>query len=264
MTAAPQPEPPRWPLWLPLAGVGCGVTFGLLCVRVVAGVANRTSGPGITAATTVLVDVSVVVACVLFAGLVTRPRPWQFGLRPAPLKFAAQMAAMGALAYFLFSLAYEAIVRPDNPQRVVQDLGADTNTLLLVIGAVVVIGIAPLCEEVFFRGVLFRVLRQRMPLWPGALSDGILFGLVHGSLMILPVLAVLGIVFCYVYERTGSLFPTIALHSLNNTIAYGATTDNGWVPAAAVGALVLTGCVVGLMRAPAGSGADPAGATSPA
>ena len=49
-----------------------------------------------------LVDVSVVVACILFAGLVAPPRPWQLGLRPAPLKFTAQIAAMGALVYFLF------------------------------------------------------------------------------------------------------------------------------------------------------------------
>jgi uncharacterized protein len=255
------PPPPRWPLWLPIAGVGCGVTFGLLCVSVIAGVTHRTSGPGITAATTVLVDVAVVVACILFASLVARPQPWQFGLRAAPLKFTAQMAALGALAYFLFSVAYTAIVRPENPQRVVQDLGADTNTLLLVVGAVVVIAVAHLCEELFFRAVLFRVLRQYMPLWPAAIIDGILFGFVHGSLVILPVLAVLGIVFCYVYERTGSLFPTIALHSLNNTIAYGATTHDGWVPAAVMGTLVIAGCVVGLMHAP---GPAAAGATSPA
>src|SRR3954467_11888032 len=261
MAVDPPPAAPQWPLWRPLAGAICGVTFGLLCVSVVSGVVNRTSGPGITAATTVLVDVSVVVACILFAGLVSRPQPWQFGLRGAPLKFTAQMAALGALVYFLFSVGYEAIVRPKNPQRVVEDLGADTNTLLLVIAAVVVIAVAPVCEELFFRGVLFRVLRQRMPLWPAAIVDGILFGFVHGSLVILPVLAVLGIMFCYVYERTGSLFPTIALHSLNNTIAYGATTNDGWVPAAVMGTLVIAGCVVGLMRAPGG---EPAGATSPA
>src|SRR5437764_11686910 len=118
MAVDPPSVAPRWPLWLPLAGVGCGVTFGLLCVSVVTGVANRTTGPGITATTTVLVDVSVVVACLLFAGLVSRPRPWQFGLRSAPLKFTAHIAAMGALAYFLFSLAYDAIVPPNNPQKV--------------------------------------------------------------------------------------------------------------------------------------------------
>src|SRR4051794_27571187 len=98
MTAAPQPEPPRWPLWLPLAGFGCGLTFGLLGLSIVSGVANRTSGPGITDSGTVLVDISVVAACVLLAGLVAPPRPWQFGLRPAPLKYTAQITAIGALS----------------------------------------------------------------------------------------------------------------------------------------------------------------------
>jgi membrane protease YdiL (CAAX protease family) len=253
----PQPSPapdaaesPPWPLWLPLAGLACGLSFGLLAVGVLSGLTNRTSSPGLTAATTVLVDVSVVVACILFAGLVARPEPRQFGLRGASLKFTAQIAALGALAYFLFSLVYQAIVQRENPQKVVESLGADSSTLLLVIGAVVVIGVAPVCEELFFRGILFTVLRRRMAFWPAALIDGVLFGFVHGSLVIVPVLAALGIMFCYVYERTGSIFPTIALHSLNNTIAYGVTTHNGWVPAAVVGTLVIGTCVAGLVKVP--------------
>jgi uncharacterized protein len=224
--------------------------FGLLAVGVLAGITNRTSSPGLTAAGTVIVDVSVVVACLLFAGLVERPQPSQFGLRGASLKFTAQVAGIGALAYFLFSLVYQGIVRQENPQKVVEDLGADTSTLLLVIGAVVVIAVAPLCEEIFFRGILFTVLRRRLPFWPAAVIDGVLFGFVHGSLVIVPVLAALGVMFCYVYQRTGSLFPTIALHSLNNTIAYGVTTNDGWVVAAVVGGLVIIGCLVGLARAP--------------
>src|SRR3954451_11666855 len=241
-------DAPRWPLWLPVAAIGCGVSFGLLVVAVIAGIANSTKSPGITVAGTVIVDVSVVAAAVLLAGSVTRPRPWQFGLRGAPLKFSAQIAVLGALAYFLFSVLYAAIVRPDNPQRVVEDLGADTNTFLLVVGALVVIVVAPVCEEVFFRGILFTVLRQRMPLWSAALIDGVLFGFVHGSLVIVPILAVLGVVFCYVYERTGSIFPTIGLHALNNTIAYGDQTDGG--VAVAVGAAVIVACAYGLVRAP--------------
>jgi uncharacterized protein len=253
-------ESPRWPLWLPVAAVGCGASFGLLVLSVIAGIAHSTKSPGITAAGTVIVDVSVVAASVLFAGLVRPPRPAQFGLRGAPLKFAAQMAGLGALAYVLFSVLYGAAVRQNNPQRVVEDLGADTNKLLLVVGAVVVIAVAPVCEELFFRGILFRVLRQRMPLWPAALIDGVLFGFVHvqgsGSLVIVPVLAVLGVVFCYVYERTGSIFPTIALHALNNTVAYGDRTD--WGVAFAVGGVMVAACAYGLARAPR---RDPAGAT---
>jgi membrane protease YdiL (CAAX protease family) len=251
----PQPAPapdatdaPPWPLWLPLAGLGCGLTFGLLVGSVVSGLTS--SKPALNATVTVAVDVSVVVACVLFAGLVAPLRPSQFGLRRAALKFTAQIAAMGAAAYFLFSLVYQAIVQEDNPQKVVEDLGADTSTLLLVIGAIVVIGVAPVCEELFFRGILFTVLRRRMPFWPAALIDGVLFGFVHGSLVIVPVLAALGVMFCYVYARTGSLFPTIALHSINNTIAYGVTTHDGWVPAAVMGTLVIGTCVAGLRRAP--------------
>jgi membrane protease YdiL (CAAX protease family) len=253
------PQQQQWPLWLPLAGVGSGVSFGLLVLGVISGIANRTSSPGLTAAGTVVVDVSVVVACVLFAGLVKRPRPSQFGLRGAVPKFTAQIAGLGALAYFLFSVVYEAIVRPDNPQKVVESLGADSNKLLLVVGALVVIAVAPVCEELFFRGILFKVLRQRMPFWPAAVIDGVLFGFVHGSLVIVPVLAALGVMFCYVYERTGSIFPTIALHALNNTIAYGATTDNGWPAALAVGAVVIGACVLGVARAPRGEPAPVTG-----
>ena len=249
-------ESPRWPLWLPVAAIGCGASFGFLVLSVIAGIAHSTKSPGITVAGTVIVDVSVVVASVLLAGIVTTPRPAQFGLRGAPLKFAAQMAGLGALAYFLFSLLYGAIVHPNNPQRVVEDLGADTNKLLLVLGALVVIVVAPVCEEIFFRGILFTVLRQRMPFWPAAVIDGVLFGFVHGSLVIVPVLAALGIMFCYVYERTGSIFPTIALHALNNTIAYGDRTD--WGVALAVGAVMVAACGYGLARAPR---RDPAGVT---
>jgi membrane protease YdiL (CAAX protease family) len=241
-------ESPRWPLWLPLVAVGCGAAFGLLIVSVIAGIAHSTKSPGVTVAGTVIVDVSVVAAAVLLAGTIKPPRPWQFGLRGAPLKYAAQMASLGALAYFLFTVVYAAIVRPDNPQRVVEDLGADTNKLLLVVGALVVIVVAPICEELFFRGILFTVLRQRMPLWPAALIDGVLFGFVHGSLVIVPILAALGVMFCYVYERTGSIFPTIALHALNNTIAYGDQTD--WGVALAVGGVVIAGCAYALRRAP--------------
>jgi uncharacterized protein len=241
-------ESPRWPLWLPVAAIGCGVSFGLVVLTVISQLAHSTKSPGVVVAGTVVVDLAVVVAAVLLAGTVTRPRPWQFGFRGAPLKFSAQMAVLGALAYFLFSVLYVAVVRPDNPQRVVEDLGADTNKFLLVVGALVVIVVAPVCEEVFFRGILFAVLRQRMPLWPAAVIDGVLFGFVHGSLVIVPILAALGVVFCYVYERTGSIFPTIALHALNNTVAYGDQTD--WGVALVVGAAVIAACAYGVARAP--------------
>jgi membrane protease YdiL (CAAX protease family) len=260
---------PRWPLWLPLAALAGGVGFGFVAIGVLVGVLDATgiepdaSAPGVTDAGTVIIDLAVVTASVMLAAITARPRGWHFGLRRAPLGLTAGIAAIGVFAFFAFELVYGAIVEPKSSQTVVQDLGADKNSGLLVAGALVVIVVAPICEELFFRGFLFRVLRLRLPLWLAAVADGVVFGFVHyqdGLLLILPILAFLGVVLCYVYERTGTLFATIAIHALNNTISYGATTDDGWAAALSVGAVMLVLCAIGVVRA---SGGGPAAAANP-
>jgi membrane protease YdiL (CAAX protease family) len=253
---------PRWPLWAPAAGAFVGISVAILIMGVVAavlrgaGVHVGDNSPGFTAAFTFVQDVSVVAASVAIASLTLRPSAAQFGLRPAPLRFALGIAGIGVAAFYLFALIYQGVVQPDNPQRIVDDLGANRNTLLLVVGALTVIVVAPVCEEIFFRGFLFRVLRVRLTFWVAAVVDGVLFGLVHGVNVVLPVLIVLGVILCWVFERTGTLFATIAIHALNNTIAYGASTDHGWAAAAPAGVAMLTGCALlaGLLprgRAPA-------------
>jgi membrane protease YdiL (CAAX protease family) len=239
---------PRWPLWLPVGALLCGLSFGYLLQGIVGALAHRPKAPGVTVAGTVAVDVSVVIASILLAGLIKPPTPGQFGLRRANPKFTAQIAALAGLAYFLFSLLYLVVAHPHNPQTVVRDIGAKNNDVLLIVDALLVMVIVPICEELFFRGVLFRVLRDRLPFSAAAVSNGVLFGFAHGSLVIVPVLAALGIAFCYVYERTGSIFPTIALHSLNNMIAYGDQTV--WGVAAVVGAVMIAGCAYGVARGP--------------
>jgi membrane protease YdiL (CAAX protease family) len=62
-------------------------------------------------------------------------------------------------------------------------------------------------------------------------------------LLIVPPLAFLGFVFCLVYERTRTLYATIALHSVNNAIAYAAQADGGAV-SAVLGPLVLAVCIL--------------------
>jgi membrane protease YdiL (CAAX protease family) len=246
--AAETEQWPRWPLWTPLIGIFFGFGAAVLIMGVVAGVLRSTgvhvgdNSPGFTAAFTFVQDVSIVGATILVAGMTVRPRPAQFGLRPAPLRFAAGVAFIGLAAFYFFALVYGAIVQEKNPQKIVDDLGADRSTLLLVVGALVVIVVAPICEEIFFRGIIFRVLRVRMSFWLAAGIDGVIFGLVHGVNVVLPILIFLGIVLCWVFERTGTLFATIAIHALNNTIAYGASTDHGWAAALPAGAAVLAGC----------------------
>lgn len=253
--AEPPAEPPKrdadWPLWFPLAALGAGLAAGLLVFGVVqgvldsAGVNAKAGSPVSNIVSTTVVDLSVVAACFAIAAMAVPPRPWQFGLRRAPLGRVLGAALAGAVVFIAWEAAYQGLFHPRNPQRVVQDLGADLSTTALIVGAIVVVGLAPVCEELFFRGFLYRALRLRLGIWVAALLDGIGFGLVHGSLVLVPVLGALGLIFCLVYEYTGTVFATIAMHAANNTVAYGATAKHGWPPALAVGGVVMIGCLVG-------------------
>jgi membrane protease YdiL (CAAX protease family) len=63
------------------------------------------------------------------------------------------------------------------------------------------------------------------------------------------------VVFCVVYELTGSIFPVIALHAFNNAIAYGASTDGATGLSVGLGLAMIAAAVIvpGLMskKAPA-------------
>jgi len=93
---------------------------------------------------------------------------------------------------------------------------------ILVLALLVTAVAAPLCEEAFFRGMLFRLLRHRLPPWAAVLLSAIAFGLAHASptvsFALLPVFVYMGIVLAVVYAWTGSLTNTVLLHSLNNAV----------------------------------------------
>ena len=94
---------------------------------------------------------------------------------------------------------------------------------VLLLALLVTAVAAPICEEVFFRGMLFRLLRTRVPLWAAVLLSAIAFGLAHASpavsVALLPTFMYMGIVLAAIYARTGWLTNTILLHGLSNAIA---------------------------------------------
>jgi membrane protease YdiL (CAAX protease family) len=94
---------------------------------------------------------------------------------------------------------------------------------LLLLALLVTAVAAPICEEAFFRGMLFRLLRTRVPLWAAVLLSAMAFGLAHASPAVspalLPTFIYMGIVLAVVYVRTGWLTNTILLHAASNAIA---------------------------------------------
>ena len=77
--------------------------------------------------------------------------------------------------------------------------------------------LAPLGEELFFRGYMQNLWHRRWGLWPGILLSAAFFGAMHFQTMIFAGVA--GIFFSLVYLRTGSLWPGTLLHGLYNLAA---------------------------------------------
>ena len=80
----------------------------------------------------------------------------------------------------------------------------------------IVVLVAPLAEEMLFRGVLFASMRVRFGFWPAALASSLIFGVIHlAPAQLLPLVA-LGMVLAWMYERTGSLWPSVVAHVVQN------------------------------------------------
>ena len=75
---------------------------------------------------------------------------------------------------------------------------------------------APLMEETFFRGFLFKGFRQKYGWKAGLIVSSFIFGLSHLQLAALFPTFLLGCVLAYVYHRTNSLFPGMILHFIIN------------------------------------------------
>ncbi len=87
---------------------------------------------------------------------------------------------------------------------------------ILVAGAVV----APIGEELFFRGYVFRTyLDTRGPLVAYGVTSA-LFAVLHQNLPGLPLFVILSVLFCWTYQRTRSVVPIIVGHALNNLYGF--------------------------------------------
>jgi membrane protease YdiL (CAAX protease family) len=86
----------------------------------------------------------------------------------------------------------------------------------LLLGGVV----APVAEEVFFRGFIYAGLRARWGVgWALAVTSAV-FALVHLTPGVFPPLFLMGLLLAYLYERSDSLWPSILLHAAINSIAF--------------------------------------------
>lgn len=246
-----------WPVWsgfavlvaaLVLAAVG-GLIVDIPALVLGVKISSEHTPPGLEFADTVVQDVVFVLTAIMFAQFGGRKvRSWQFGFRPTPLRRAVGLAALTIVAFFVFSAIWVVALNvKEEDTKLLNALGTNETALLLAASALLTTVIAPICEETLFRGYIFAALSKWKGWIPGAILTGVLFGAVHvGSAPVedLVPLGVLGFALCFLYRRTGSLYPCIAVHSLNNSFAFGELEKWGWrIPLFMVGSLALIASV---------------------
>ncbi len=102
----------------------------------------------------------------------------------------------------------------------------DNNAMLFSImmstpwGYVVLCLLAPLAEEMVFRGAILRSLLGSYKPWLAIFISAIFFCVVHANPAQMPHAFFIGLLMGWMYWRTGSILPGVALHWVNNTIAY--------------------------------------------
>ncbi len=103
-----------------------------------------------------------------------------------------------------------------------QELGFKslTSSYEYILAFLALVVMAPLAEELLFRGYLFGRLRHFISFVPATIITSLLFGLVHWQWNVGVDVFILSLALCYLREKTGSLWAAIFLHSLKNGIAF--------------------------------------------
>jgi len=163
-------------------------------------------------------------------------RGWkELGIRwgkPGRTLLAGGLGSLVALAfsygaYFIIFLLFYLLAgrAPVNTES--ENLkGAGGGTVAMVLLTVVVL--APIFEELFFRGLFYPALRRRLGPSMAVFLNGLIFGALHFQPLFMISLILVGVVLAYMYERTDSLFAPMLTHAFYNLVVMLITIFAGW------------------------------------
>jgi uncharacterized protein len=135
------------------------------------------------------------------------------------LLYLGAVFVVGSVLYTVISALSGEPVK--TPEQVPQGLSAAGIAVTVIYGLIV----APIGEEFFFRGVLFRSIRDRHGFWLGALGSGLAFGLIHyipgpapNAILLMGVMVFTGMGLAWIYERRGTILAPMLAHMTFNVI----------------------------------------------
>ena len=203
--------------------------LSLLAGIVVATFASVALGrTGTEIATSAALELSLAAGVLLWIRALHAPAMVALGPPARPLREALRGVAGGVLTRVVAVVTVQQIVLwftrvSDEPPRIPDQVPTDVDVVPTVLLGLVVVLLAPVGEELFFRGFLFRAIRDRRGFWAGALVSSAAFGAVHyadGSWFFAPVMFVVGMCFAAIYERERRILSPIVAHLTFNLVGY--------------------------------------------
>ncbi|MBT6068453.1 CPBP family intramembrane metalloprotease [Candidatus Peregrinibacteria bacterium] len=148
-----------------------------------------------------------------------------FHFHPHPIKQTIKLVFLGYGLLFLAGILMTllSVILPFNipgfdPQEALPFLQGNTSTK--VVGAIIVVIIAPIIEEIFFRGFLLQTFLKRYSFVPASIITAGIFAFLHFQFQTIAGIFLLSLILNYLYKKANySVIPTIAFHMVNNCIA---------------------------------------------
>ena len=166
-----------------------------------------------------LVQFAIIAAIVYgIAGLAGERRDVLALRRPTSWGRAVRIGAGIGVGMIALTTLLDPLLHPGREQGITPDTWEPKHAAAYVANGVVIAVVAPIVEELTFRGLGYSLL-ARYGRWTAIVITGLAFGLAHGLVEALPFLAAFGIGLAYLRSRVNSVIPGMIVHGLFNAVA---------------------------------------------
>lgn len=214
------------------------VLFGIYAAQLMLGLAIallEIAGVSLVSFNEIVVNTVLTALLYVFSALVVIGLPWLFmkkqttrkevGLTRLPSWTDILLAPAGFIVYAILSsilIMLASQVFPWFNANQVQQTGFDqiSRNYELVLAFLSLVVIAPISEELLFRGFLYGKLKKYMPIWIAVIATSVLFGFVHGAWNLAFDTFALSVILCILRELTGSIWASVLLHMVKNAVAF--------------------------------------------